>query len=63
LETRIPKQRVKWVEMILGYENNEDVLRWDFGSSAESDELETAGGQADSGKYSRTSCIQNMGRT
>jgi len=33
----------------VGYENDEDALRREFGSDMELDELEMAGGRADSG--------------
>jgi len=37
----------------VGYDNDEDALRREFGSDTELDELETAGGRADSGRHSQ----------
>jgi len=36
----------------VGYANDEDTLRREFGSYTELDELETAGGHTDSGRHS-----------
>ena len=54
MEAKIAKERGKRVERTVGYDNDsdEDVLRWEFGSDTELDELETAGGRADSGRDS-----------
>jgi len=41
----------KRVERTVGYDNDEDTLRREFGSDTELDELETAGGPADSGRH------------
>jgi len=38
---------------MVGYDNDEDVLRREFGSDTELDELETAGGRLDSGSHSQ----------
>jgi len=43
----------KWVKRTVGYDNDEDTLRREFGSDTELDELETAGGRADSGRPSQ----------
>ena len=43
---------VKRVERAVGYENHEDVLRWEFGSNTELNEFDTAGSRADSGRHS-----------
>ena len=43
----------KRVERTVGYDNDEDTLRREFGSDTELDELETAGGCADSGRHSQ----------
>jgi len=53
LEAKIAKERGKRVEWTVGYDNDEDALRREFGSYTELDELETAGGRADSGRYSQ----------
>jgi len=53
LEAKIVKERGKWVERMVGYENDEDPLRREFGSDMELDELETAGSHADSGRNSQ----------
>jgi len=52
LEAKIAKERRKRVERTVGYDNAEDALRQEFGSDIELDELETAGGRADSGRHS-----------
>jgi len=49
VEARIAKERGKRVERTARYDNNEDALRWKFGSDTELDELETAGGLVDIG--------------
>jgi len=41
---RIAKEGGKQVKRTAGYDNNEDALRWQFGSDTELDELEAAGG-------------------
>jgi len=38
---------------MVGYDNDEDTLSREFGSDTEVDELETAGGRADSGRHSQ----------
>ena len=43
----------KRVERTVGYNNDENALRLEFGSDTELDELETAGGRADSGSHSQ----------
>jgi len=43
------KERGKRLEWTVGYDNDEDTLRREFGSDMELDELETAGWRADSG--------------
>jgi len=53
LEAKIAKQRGKRVERTVGYDNDEDALRQEFGSDTELDDLETAGGHADSGRHSQ----------
>jgi len=52
-EGKIGKERGKRVERTVGYDNDEDALRREFGSDTELDELETAGGRADSGRHSQ----------
>jgi len=54
LEAKIAKERGKRVERTGGYDNDEDALRPEFGSDTELDELETAGGRADSGRHSQS---------
>jgi len=49
LQARIAKERGKRVERTAGYDNDEDALRWEFGSDMELDELEAAGGLMDTG--------------
>jgi len=49
LEAKIAKERGKRVQRTVGYDNDEDALRREFGSNTELDELETAGGHTDSG--------------
>jgi len=49
LEARIAKERGKRVERTAGYDNDEDVLRREFGSDTELDELEAAGCLMDTG--------------
>jgi len=49
LEARIAKERGKRVERPAGYDNDEDVLRREFGSDTELDELEAAGSLVDTG--------------
>jgi len=46
LEAKIAKERGKRVERTVGYDDDEDALRREFGSDTELDELETAGGYA-----------------
>jgi len=53
LEAKIAKQRGKRVERTVGYDNEEDALRREFGSDMELDELEMAGGRVDSGRHSQ----------
>jgi len=53
LEAKIGKERGKRVQRTVGYDNDKDALRQEFGSNTELDELETAGGRADSGRYSQ----------
>ena len=51
MESKITKERGKRVERTVGYDNDEETLRREFGSDTEQDELETAGGRADSGRH------------
>jgi len=53
LEPKITTEQGNWLERTVGYDNDEDALRLDFGSDTELEELETAGGRADSRKYSQ----------
>jgi len=53
LEGKIAKEWGKQVERTVGYHNDEDALRQEFGSDTELDELETAGSRADSGRHSQ----------
>jgi len=53
LEAKIAKERGKRLEWTVGYDNDEDTLRREFGSDTELDELETAGGRVDSGRHSQ----------
>jgi len=53
LEAKIAKVRGKRIERTVGYDNDEDELRQEFGSDTELDEFETAGGRADSGRHSQ----------
>jgi len=53
LEAKIAKERGKRVERTVGYDNDEEALRREFGSDTELDELEMAGGRADSGRNSQ----------
>ena len=49
MEAGIPTERGKGVQRTVGYDNNEDTLRREFGSHTELDELEAAGGLVDTG--------------
>jgi len=53
LEAKIAKERGKRVERMVVYDKNEYALWREFGSDMELDELETAGGHADSGRHSQ----------
>jgi len=53
LEAKIAKERGKRVERTVGYDNEEDAFRREFGSDTELAELETAGGRVDSGRHSQ----------
>jgi len=53
LEAKIAKERGKRVERTVGYDNDEDALRREFGSDTELDELEMAGSRADLGRHSQ----------
>ena len=53
MEAKIAKERGKRVASTVGYDNDEDALRPEFGSDTEPDELETAGRHADSGRHSQ----------
>jgi len=53
LEAKMARERGKRVERKVGYDNDEDALRREFGSDTELDELDTAGGHADSGRHSQ----------
>jgi len=61
LEAKIAKERGKRVERTVGYDNDEDPLRREFGSDTELDELETAGGWVDSGRHSQRELQQEHG--
>jgi len=61
LEARIAKQRGKRVERRAGYDNDEDVLRREFGSDTELDELEAAGGFVDTGGHGRQDPLREHG--
>jgi len=39
----------KYIESMVGYDNDEDSLRWESDSDTELDELEAAGGLVDTG--------------
>jgi len=52
LEAKIAKEGGKRVERTVGYDNDEDALRQEFGSDTELDKLDTADGSADSGRHS-----------
>ena len=49
MKARIGKEQGKLVERTAGYNNDEDALRWEFGSDTELDELEAVGGLVDTG--------------
>ena len=53
MEAKIAKERGKRVKRPVGYNNDEDALRREFGSDTEQDELKTAGRRADSGRHSQ----------
>jgi len=53
LEARIAKERGKPVERTAGYDNDEDTLRWEFGSDTELEELQAARGFVDTGGHGR----------
>jgi len=53
LGAKVAKERGKRVERTVGYDNDENTLRRGFGNDTELDELETAGGRADSGRHSQ----------
>jgi len=53
LQAKIAKKMGKVVERTVGYDNDEDSLRWGFGSYTELYESETAGGRADCGRNSQ----------
>ena len=53
MEAKIAKEQGKRVERTVGYDNDEDALRREFGSDTELDKLETAGSRADSGRHSQ----------
>jgi len=62
LEAKIAKERGKWFERTVGYDKDEDLLRWEFGSDTELDELgrlAAAWIQEDTVSASRS---ENMGR-
>jgi len=45
----------------VGYDNDEDALRREFGSDTELDELERAGGRTDSGRHSQRELQRGYG--
>ena len=49
MEARIAKKRGKRVERTVGYDNDEDAFRREFGSDTELDRLEAASGLVDTG--------------
>jgi len=49
LDARIAKEWGKPVERTAGYDNDEEVLKREFGSDTKLDELEAAGGLVDTG--------------
>ena len=49
LDARIAKEWGKRVERTAGYDNDEEVLKREFGSDTKLDELEAAGGLVDTG--------------
>jgi len=53
LEATIAKERGKRVARTVGYDNDEDTLRREFGCDTELNELETAGCRPDSGRHSQ----------
>jgi len=53
LEAKITKELGKQVVRTVGYDNDEDILRREFGSDTELDELETAGSRVDSRRHSQ----------
>jgi len=53
LEGEIARERGKRMEWTVGYDNDEDALRWEFGSDMELDELETADCCPYSGRHSQ----------
>jgi len=53
LEAKIAKVRGNRGERPVGYDNDEDAVRQEYGSNKELDELETAGGHADSGRHTQ----------
>ena len=53
MEDKIAKEWGKWVERTVGYNNDEDTLRREFGSDTELDELEAACGRTDSGRHTQ----------
>ena len=53
MEATIAKERGKRVERTVGYDNDEDALRRQFGSDTDLDELETAASRADLGRHSQ----------
>jgi len=61
LGANIAKERGKRVERTVGYDNDEYALRREFGSDTELDELETAGGRADSGRHSQREPLAEHG--
>jgi len=58
---KIAKERRKGVERTVGYDNDEDALRREFGSDTELDQLETAGGRANSGRHSQREAQREHG--
>ena len=61
MEAKIPKVRGKRVERMVGYDNDVDALRREFGSDTELDELEMAGGRTDSGRHSQREAQREHG--
>ena len=51
----------KYIESMVGYDNDEDSLRWESDSDTELDELEAAGGLVDTGGHGRQEPRRELG--